>query len=144
MREFRTSVDIEATVEQAWSVLTDIERWPEWTASVTSAELVDPGPPLVGTRARVHQPKLSPAVYTITEWHPPHRFVWVARRPGLRTIAGHEVIRRGGACSVLLTVNFAGLLGSVAALAGGKLTREYMGLEANGLKARCEAGAERH
>lgn len=139
MREFRTSIEIDAPMEQAWNVLADLERWPEWTASVASVEVLDPGPPAVGTRARVCQPKLRPVVWTITEWHPPHRFVWVASSIGLRMTAGHELTRRGTGSALLLTLTFAGPLAAVAALAGGKLARQYMDLEANGLKARSEA-----
>lgn len=139
MREFRECVDIDATVERAWSVLADLERWPEWTPSVTKVEPLDPGLPAPGWRVRIEQPKLTPATWTITEWDPPRGFVWVARRPGLRTIAGHELTARKDGCSLTLALTFSGALAGIAAFASRRLIRHYLTLEARGMKARSEA-----
>ena len=65
----------------------DLEHWPEWTASVTSVELLEPGPLAVGTRARVIQPKLKPAVWEVTQAKAGRGFTWVTRHPGL---SGHR------------------------------------------------------
>ena len=37
---FETTIEIEAPRETVWSTLADVERWHEWTASVTSIELL--------------------------------------------------------------------------------------------------------
>ncbi len=50
-------IDIEASREQVWTVMTDVERWPEWTASVTSVALLDAAPFDVGSHARLRQPR---------------------------------------------------------------------------------------
>ncbi|WP_256092809.1 SRPBCC family protein [Micromonospora aurantiaca (nom. illeg.)] len=53
---FAESVDIAADVERVWEVQSDVERWPEWTPSVTAARRLEPGPLLLGSTARLEQP----------------------------------------------------------------------------------------
>lgn len=141
MREFSTRIDIAASPDTVWSVLREFERWPTWTASMSRIVQLDPGPPQVGTRVRVRQPRLLPTVWQITAWEPGRRFMWVARWPGLRTPAEHLLSARPGGCTVTLRVRFEGLLAVVAGPAWRALTERYLALEASGLKAVCERGA---
>jgi len=93
----------------------------------------------IGSRVRIEQPKLAPAVWTITDWQPESAFIWVSRRPGVVVTALHAIEGNSeGASRVTLTVRFEGLLAPLIALLSGKLTQHYMGLEAAGLKQRCE------
>jgi len=36
--KYEVSIDIVADTQLVWEVLTDLERWPEWTQSVTRLE----------------------------------------------------------------------------------------------------------
>src|SRR5262245_30809010 len=122
MAEFTVTESIAAPVERVWSIMADIERWPEWTPTVTRVERLDNVPLAVGSRFRVFQPKLRPAVWTITEWKPGERFTWVSRAPGFRAIAEHEVRTEAGGSSVRLAVRFEGLLGGLIGRVYGRLT----------------------
>jgi len=141
MTKFRVAVDIQAPPERVWAVMRDVERWPEWTASMTSIELVDGAPLAVGARARVRQPKLPPAEMLVTELEEGKAFTWVTKSPGVRARASHEVVPIPGGARAELAVEFSGLLGGLVARMVRGLTERYMAMEAAGLKARSEAGA---
>jgi len=41
---FERGIEIAAAPETVWPVVSDIERWHEWTASITSVEIIDGRP----------------------------------------------------------------------------------------------------
>jgi uncharacterized membrane protein len=140
MQAFSTTIDIKAPPQRVWAVLSDIEGWPEWTSSVKSVERLDSGPLVVGTRARLRQPKLRPAIWRITKVERGSHFTWVTRSLGLRVTAHHviEPLKKGSASRVTLSVEFSGLFGPVVAWLTRSLNQHYLGLEAAGLKRRSE------
>ena len=137
--EQSTRIDIEAPVDRVWEVLRDVERWPEWTSTVTSVRRLDDGPLAVGSRARIEQPRIPPTEYVVTELEPSRSFTWVATGPGVRTTARHllEALGTGGT-RVTLAVEQAGLLGAVMGRFYRRLTDRYLATEAEGIKARSE------
>ncbi|SPT63098.1 SRPBCC family protein [Actinomadura madurae] len=136
---FEISVDIDAAPETVWRILTDVERWPDMTDSVDRVEILDK-PFALSSRARVHQPKLPAAIWTVTDFTENENFTWESRSPGVRTTAGHDVLRTpNGTTTVRLTIDQTGPLAPAIALFTGRLTRRYVTMEANGLKARAEA-----
>ena len=50
MTYFSLSVEIQASSERVWEVLSNIECWPAWTPTVTSIQRVDRGPLAVGSQ----------------------------------------------------------------------------------------------
>ena len=77
-----------------WEVFGDVERWPEWTASVTRLVALD-GPGLaVGKRFEIKQPRMPKLVWEVTEVDPGVSWTWVQRSPGGCDLARHEVIPR--------------------------------------------------
>ena len=93
MSDFRITTAIDAPAERVWAVLADVERWPEWTASVSRVELLTSAPLGMGGRVRIDQPKLRPAVWTVTLWQPGQRFVWESTNPGVKVVAvGAEMV----------------------------------------------------
>jgi uncharacterized membrane protein len=135
---FTSSIDIDAPPARVWEIWSDVERWPQWTASVSRVQWLESGPLAVGRRARVEQPKLRPAQWLVTELEPGRRFVWVSKSPGLRATATHEVEPRGAGSRAVSTILFAGPIGWLVARVWGSLTQRYMDLEGEGLKARSE------
>ncbi len=87
MCAFHTTVTIQAPIGRVWSVLANVTRWHEWTASITRVEPLDGAELKIGFRYRVFQPKLNPAVWTITELQAGSRFVWVSKTLGLMLLA---------------------------------------------------------
>jgi uncharacterized membrane protein len=138
MTDFAIAVDIEAPAERTWAVIRDIERWHEWTPTVTSIRRLDEGPLRVGSRARIRQPGLPPAVWRITALDEGREFTWVTGGPGVHVTARHgvEAIARGSQAS--LSLNFSGWLGPLIARLTRRMNERYLGLEAQGLKMRCE------
>jgi hypothetical protein len=115
-------------------VLADVACWPEWTASVSRVEMLDDKPLGLGSRVRVHQPKLRPATWCVTNWEPERRFIWTTATPGISLVAGHLLEPCDRGCKVTLDLRFDGWLGGMAGLFMGRLTEQYIGLEAEGLK----------
>ncbi|WP_433134227.1 SRPBCC family protein [Micromonospora sp. CA-240977] len=136
---FEATTEIAADIERVWAVLVDVERWPEWTASVSRVERGEPGPLAVGATARLTQPKLRPAVWRVTELTEGREFTWVSDTPGVRTGGEHRLLPLpdGHTRVELAIVQSGALAGLIGRLYGG-LLRRYLRLEADGLKRRCE------
>ena len=62
MKDFSISVQIDASPEHVWAVMSDVERWHEWTPTITSVRRTNAGPFRIGARARIHQPRLPRAL----------------------------------------------------------------------------------
>lgn len=110
--EQRTSIDVAASPEQVWEVLVDVERWPEWTDSVSSVRPLDAGPLAVGSRVEISQPRIPTGTYTVTALEPGSVFIWEQRQPGSTVTAHHECARLpDGGTRVELRVVMTGAVG---------------------------------
>jgi uncharacterized protein YndB with AHSA1/START domain len=137
---YEVSVDINATPAEVWAVLTDVERWPEWTASMTRVQRLDSGAFGVGSRARIKQPRLPAMVWRVTELSPERSFAWKTTRGGVTALADHQLTARANnGVTATLTIRQLGLLAPLVDLFTSALTRQYVQMEAQGLKQRCEA-----
>ncbi len=138
MTYFNIAVEIQASPDRVWAVMRDIERWPEWTPTVTSVHRVDRGPLAVGSRARIRQPKLPPAEWRVTELDDGRSFTWVTRGPGVRVTARHWVEANEGGSRATLSLRFSGLFGPLVARLTRGLNERHVALEARGLRERSE------
>ncbi|GIH22215.1 hypothetical protein Aph01nite_05250 [Acrocarpospora phusangensis] len=135
---FESTVFIDASPQRVWEVFSDVESWPEWTGTVDSVELLDPGPLRVGSRARIKQPKLPIADWRVTELVEGRSFTWVSTGPGLRVTGGHHVEPAGTGTLARATIDQQGLLGSLTGRVLANLINRYLRMEGEGLKARSE------
>jgi hypothetical protein len=123
-------------------VLVDVERWQEWTDSVTSVRSLDPGPLAVGARVEISQPRIPTGTYTVTALDPGSAFTWEQRQPGSTVSAHHACIPLpDGGTRVELRVVMGGAVGGIVGRLYRKLTERYLAMEAAGLKARAERTA---
>ena len=133
------AVEIDAPATVVWDVYSDVERWPEWTASVTRLVALD-GPGIaVDKRFEIKQPRMPKLVWQVTEVTPGASWTWVQRSPGGLTVARHDVIAESdGRTKVRLQIDQRGPVGALVGLLMRGMTKRYLELEAAGLKARSE------
>lgn len=132
-------VDIDAPPQLVWDVFTDVEHWPDWTASVTSLVGLDAPTLAVGRRFAIKQPGMSKLIWKVTEIEPGRSWTWVQSSPGVRVTARHDVIAQpGGRTLVRQRLDQRGLLGTLVGRLMVKKTKRFLDLEAQGLKARSE------
>jgi uncharacterized protein YndB with AHSA1/START domain len=134
---FSISVDINTPVDRVFEVMSDTERWHEWTPSVRSIKLLDADGFRIGTRALVRQPKFPPALWKITAIDRTS-FTWETRSPGIRVIAQHSAEPTATGARATLSLRYQGLFARLLARMTRGITNRYLAMEASGLKARAE------
>ena len=138
MPKYSTSITINASQETVWKILSNVAHWNEWTPTVTKVEVLDQPGLKPGNRYKVHQPKLQPVIWTITELNSSN-FTWESKSPGMHMAAEHSVKSiHANQSEVTLTFAFNGLLGNLIGRMYGKMTAEYVQTEAQSLKKRIE------
>jgi hypothetical protein len=140
-----SSLETAAPASVVWDVFSDVQRWPEWTASVTRLVGLD-GPVLaVGRRFEIKQPRLPRLVWEVTEVLPGESWTWVQRSPGGSTLARHDVVATDeGHTLVRQRLEQRGPIGALVGWLMRTTTKRYLELEAEGLKARSEQRARSH
>ena len=137
--EIKTSIDIDRPPDVVWQIMADVAHWPEWTPTVTEVKRLDASAFGLGSRVRVRQPRLRPLVWQVSEFIEGRRFTWEARSPGFFIVAGHEVGVIGRGSRVTLTLTQSGPLAPLVNLLFGRISRQYVHMEAEALKKRCES-----
>jgi uncharacterized membrane protein len=134
-----SSVEIDAPASIVWDVFIDVERWPEWTASMQRIVPLDGSGIAVGKRFEIKQPRLPKLVWEVTAVDPGVSWTWRARSIGATTFASHEVVSHGRDLTVVRQrIEQRGPLGVVVGALMRRLTKRHLQLEAQGLKARSE------
>jgi uncharacterized membrane protein len=132
------ALTIDAPASRVWQVLTEVEHWPDITASMTSVRGLDGPRPAAGARFEVHQPKLRKAVWTVTRLDEGTAFDWESRAPGVRSRGSHLLEPDGDGTRLTLAMDQSGVLAWPIGLLAGGTIRRYLMLEAQGVKSRSE------
>ena len=140
-----SSVEIDAPASLVWDVFTDVERWPEWTASVTRLVALD-GPGLaIGKRFEIKQPKLPKLVWEVTDLAPGVSWTWAQRTSGGSTLAHHKLTPIAeGRTLVHQALDQQGIGGAIVGRLMRRTTCRYLEMEAQGLKSRSEQLRQPH
>lgn len=131
-------ISIAAPIEKVFAVLCDVEKWSEWTKSIKKTELITSGGFKVGAKIKIYQPRLLPAVWTVTEISQ-NRVIWTKDSPGLKVNATHILESTNDGTSFVNSITFEGFLAALVLQVSRSLTKKYIAMEANGLKNVCEA-----
>jgi uncharacterized membrane protein len=135
---YQLSVDIDAPADRVWDVMFDVEKWHEWTPSISSIERLDAGELRVGSRVKIRQPKLPPAMWTVTQVEPGRSFSWVSKAPGILVTGVHSVVPKGRSSTATLSIDYKGALGELLGKALRSINERYVAFESAGLKKRSE------
>ncbi|KOV81788.1 SRPBCC family protein [Nocardia sp. NRRL S-836] len=132
------AVTIAAPPERVWEVVADVERWPERIPTVDTVERLDAGPLAVGSRTRLKQPRLSPAVWTVTELTNGSSFTWESRSAGITITADHLVEPHPDGTRLTLALRMSGPVAGLAWLLTRSLTKRYVETEAASIRKTAE------
>jgi hypothetical protein len=130
---------IDAPAPVVWEVFSDVERWPEWTASVTRLIALDGPGVAVGKRFEIKQPCMPKLIWEVTDVTPDAAWTWVQRSPGGLALARHEVVAESDRRTLVRQqIDQRGPAGAFVGLLMRRMTKRYLEIEAAGLKARSE------
>jgi uncharacterized membrane protein len=132
---WENTVLIDAPVSVVWQLTIDIERWPSITPTMRRVERLDSGPLRVGSSARIKQPGLLPAVWTVTHCAPKREFIWQTTRMGLTMVGSHIVAAVGSQCRNTVALDVAGPAARLFGFAFGRVLGRALERENAGFKA---------
>ena len=139
MPAYSTSISINADQAAVWKVLSNVSHWSEWTPTVTKVEVLDNPELKVNNRYKVYQPKLQPAVWSVTVLEPPSSFIWEAVMPGMTMRAEHTLRSiSANQTDLSLKFSFQGVLGEIVGRLYRKIIEAYLATEAKSLRKRVE------
>ncbi|MFD6446569.1 SRPBCC family protein [Promicromonospora sp. NPDC060204] len=149
---YRTSTRIDAPADVVWQILSDVERMPSWTGSMSRVTLLGPERAIVvGSRVEIDQPGLPTATWEVDGLTDGQGFSWSSSStPGVRTGIAHRVTPLrgagpdgdgpdgGAACEVTMVVAQSGMLAGLTNQVVGSRSRELADTELADLRAEAE------
>lgn len=148
MRTFEKSVEISASPEAVWTIVTDFPNMPKWFKGLRKVTLPDAPKTGVGTRRHVSPGGPLVMKEIVTHWEPNKRFGYSVRAgvPGLKKHQGLIDIEPAGAGRVRVTYSTSietalPIPGDPVALVSGFAMNEVIGQALQALKKLAERGA---
>ena len=135
------TIDINAPPERVWAVMTDVEKWPEWTESMKSVKRLEEGPFGLGSTARLRIRRAPTGVFKVTQFTEGRSFTWENKSFGILGVASHVIEPDGAGSKVTLSVTFSGPMATLFKWMIVPPSRENVRMEAEGLKRRSEESA---
>jgi uncharacterized protein YndB with AHSA1/START domain len=110
----RHAVDVAASPEAVFALLTHAERWPEWYSQCTSVRIVSGPAPALGLGTHFRWTVLGvPVATTVEECDPPHRLAWSGTGLGAAAYHSWDVEPTATGCRVITEETQRGLLPSL-------------------------------
>ena len=143
MARMERTFHVEAAPDVVWDVIRDVERWPEWTPSIRSLELIGGGQLGPDASAKIGLRGAGTSVWRVTAYDPAARqFVWEASvLPGVRVSGGHRAEADSDGTRATLWTETLGPLSTVLGLVLMRMGARNVRDEEAGLKARSESMA---
>lgn len=129
---------INADTSKVYSIWTDIEKWHLWTKSINKILFLENNTFEIGGKAKVEQPKLSAAIWTITDIQVNEFFTWQTKIFGVTIIAKHILKSTPNGTIAESKLIYKGFFARLFYNASFKLTSQYLEMEVNGLKTESE------
>ncbi len=79
MKSFATTIDIRGDAGAIWTILCDVQRWPEWNTTVTKVEGECRPGGTVTVRTKLNPGRTFPV--SVREFTPPSRMSWGSGMP---------------------------------------------------------------
>jgi uncharacterized membrane protein len=124
----RSEVFIVAPPEEVWSLISDLERGPEWSLVTLECKLTSKGPPGLGSRYRALSKFVASRLTTeqeIVEWEPPRRMVSRVVKGGESTFT--QLCEPKGEGTVLTMINEFAVPGALPGFVAEKLIGQVTG-----------------
>lgn len=144
----QVAVEIDACPEHVWAVLTDVTRWPEWTAAVREVRLLDGRVLGQGSVVRVRAAGLPERTWRVTGFTRQRSFTWSADGLGVRARVVFRLARPAAAHSggdpdpartrLVVDDERTGPVAGVVAWATRRATERDLRDLVEGLRRRCE------
>jgi len=141
--DINNTLEIAAPIAEVWALTVDVERWPELTPTMISVERLDSGAFGLGSRARIKQPGLRPAVWTVTDFDPERLFAWETKLATVTLRGVHALTSTQNGCRNTLSVDMTGFGSGVLRALGGRRLLAAITIENAGFKEHAEAHSER-
>ena len=132
----RSEITIQAPPDKVWSVLTDINRWPEWQAGVSSAE---PEAALAAGATFRWKANGLGITSTIQELDPGRRIGWTGDSLGMQAIHFFALAPQDGGTRVTTEESISGWLARILKLFDPNYMDKSLAGSLQALKARAEA-----